>query len=85
MRPTQTLPTIILCVLIIFFSAGNLCAQNPSTDSALLKRIADLENQVSYKKSGDEHFLIAGLATFGFVGNKTTVNSNEIPTGNKNK
>ncbi len=75
MRPTRIKSTIILCVLINFFLVGNLRAQDPSTDSALLKRISDLENQVSYKKSGDEHFLVAGLATFGFVANKTTINS----------
>ena len=76
MRPKQIISSIILCLLINFFLVGNLNAQDPTTDSALLKRIADLENQVSYKKSGDEHFLVAGLATFGFVANKTTVNSN---------
>jgi hypothetical protein len=42
-------------------------------DSSLLDRISTLEKEVADKKQGDDHFMVAGLATFGFVTNKTTI------------
>jgi hypothetical protein len=49
-------------------------AQQPATvvDSSLLDRINVLEQQASYTKPGEDHFMVAGLTTFGFVRNKTT-------------
>ena len=52
--------------------------QTPVTDSALLERVSALEQQVADQKSGENHFLVAGLATFGFVANTTTTTSGGI-------
>ena len=52
--------------------------QTPVTDSALLERVSALEQQVADQKSGENHFLVAGLATFGFVANTTTTTSGVI-------
>ena len=48
-------------------------AQQVVVDSSLLDRIATLEKEVADKKHGDDHFMVAGLATFGFVANNTTI------------
>jgi hypothetical protein len=54
---------------IIFYQSF---AQQPVTDSALLERITTLEQKVNYQKPGEDHFMVVGLTTFGFVSNKTT-------------
>lgn len=41
-------------------------------DSSLLDRINVLEKQTAYTKPGEDHFMVVGLTTFGFVSNKTT-------------
>ncbi|MBN9384075.1 MAG: hypothetical protein J0H74_25215 [Chitinophagaceae bacterium] len=41
-------------------------------DSALLDRVAALEQQVADRRPGESHFMVTGLATFGFVRTKTT-------------
>ena len=46
--------------------------QTPVTDSALQDRVAALEQQVADQKSGESHFMVVGLATFGYVRSKTT-------------
>jgi len=53
-------------------------AQEPTTvvDSALLERVDALEQAASFTKPEEEHILIAGLLTFGFVSNKTTTTFN---------
>ena len=45
-----------------------------TADSALLDRISALEQKVNYQKPGEDHFMVVGLVTFGFVANKTTNN-----------
>jgi len=52
-----------------------LVAQQTTVDSALLDRVTELEKQSAYKKPGEDHFMVVGLATFGFVANKTTLTS----------
>jgi hypothetical protein len=47
-------------------------AQQPIVDSTLINRISALEQQVADQKPGESHFLVAGLATFGYVSNKMT-------------
>jgi hypothetical protein len=47
-------------------------AQTTAADSALLDRVAALEQQVGDQKPGESHFMVVGLATFGFASNKTT-------------
>ncbi len=51
--------------------ALNSHAQQVVTDSTLLDRITTLEQQVADQKPGESHFMVVGLATFGFVQNKT--------------
>jgi hypothetical protein len=60
-----------------------LYAQEKALDSALMDRVSELEKQISEKKSGDDHFMVAGLATFGFVANTTTTTSGGISQKNK--
>ena len=54
-----------------------------TVDSALLDRIATLEKQAAYKKPGEEHFMVAGLATFGFASNRTTTTFNGVKSVSK--
>ena len=66
--------------LIFAFSPfkGVLHAQDKALDSALMDRVTELEKQMSEKKTGDDHFMVAGLATFGFVANTTTTTSGGV-------
>lgn len=69
----------MLTFLVILSPMGNhLFAQDKVVDSALLDRLSDLEKKVSNTKPGNDHFLVAGLATFGFVANTTTTTSGGI-------
>jgi hypothetical protein len=52
--------------------------QTTIVDSALLERVSVLEQQAADQKSGENHFMVAGLATFGFVANTTTTTSGGI-------
>ncbi|MEO8852610.1 MAG: hypothetical protein ABI359_02470, partial [Ginsengibacter sp.] len=64
-----------LVFICLFLCLSNVSkAQNPTTvvDSSLLDRVSDLEQAASYTKPGDDHFMVVGLTTFGFVRNKTT-------------
>ena len=57
-----------LAMGIILFSAGaNIFAQS-SNDSSLYK----LQQEVNSLKLGESHFMVVGLATFGFVSSSTT-------------
>ena len=58
---------------LVFSISGNIAkAQQPSVDSALMDRVSTLEQQVADQKPGESHFMVVGLATFGFVQSKTT-------------
>jgi hypothetical protein len=57
--------------------------QKSTVDSSLLERINYLEQQMNYHKSGDDHFMVVGLANFGFSSNKTTNTLNGISTTSK--
>jgi hypothetical protein len=52
--------------------------QTTTVDSALLERVSALEQQVASQKPGEDHFMVAGLATFGFVANTTTTTSGGV-------
>jgi hypothetical protein len=57
-----------------FLIAANIAnAQQTTVDSTVISRIATLEQQVADQKPGESHFMVAGLTTFGYVSNKTTV------------
>lgn len=49
----------------------NQIPQQVVVDSSLLDRITDLETQVHQTKSGEDHFLVVGLTTFGFASHRT--------------
>jgi len=66
---------LLILLVAITGTRGGLQAQQTTIDSALYDRVAELEKQVSYKKPGEDHFMVVGLTTFGFVSNKTTVTS----------
>lgn len=53
---------------------------NSVIDSTIYYRLADLEKEVAQEKKGDSHFMVVGLATMGFVLNKTTTNINGVST-----
>ncbi|MDE3252471.1 MAG: hypothetical protein KGO92_06665 [Bacteroidota bacterium] len=63
-----------LTPVLLLLVSGQAISQNTksSADSALLDRISALEKQVSYTKPGEDHLMVAGLVTFGFVSNHTT-------------
>ncbi len=62
----------LLAIALILLSINSVKAQQTTADSALLGRIAILEQQVADQKPGESHFMVAGLTTFGFVSSKTT-------------
>jgi len=63
----------LLITFIFNFCFIQTFAQQPVTvDSSLLERIASLEQKVNYQRLGEDHFMMVGLTTFGFVSNKTT-------------
>jgi hypothetical protein len=80
--------TTVLCILTLFsFRTNVLKAQQKLTplDSSLTERIAALEEKVAHQKSGEDHFMVVGLATFGFVNNRTITTLNGISsTSNSN-
>ena len=72
--------------LILFLAASvqkEIKAQQTVVDSSLLDRVAELEKHVSYKKPGEDHFMVVGLATIGFAANKTTTTTGGISSVTK--
>ena len=53
------------------FKTKNACAQ---TDTTTANQISDISKQVSSLKLGESHFMMVGLATFGYI-NQTTTNT----------
>src|SRR6516165_7654243 len=62
---------------------GFVQSPEAQVDSSVYDRLAELEKQVAQHKPGEEHFLIVGLTTFGFVANKTTTTSGGTSTSVK--
>ena len=73
--------------LVIVFATGSyaqLFAQNNSAiDSTILDRLSTLEQKVNDTRQGEDHFMVVGLATFGFVANKTANTLNGITLTSK--
>jgi len=68
-----------LLLLAVQVSGLLLQAQQTSTvDSSIYDRLAELEKQAAGKRSGEDHFMVAGLTTIGFNYNKTTITANGI-------
>src|SRR5665213_3395397 len=72
MRPKKTLIQWMVLTIGLLVSINIAKAQQTTVDSALLDRVSALEQQVADQKPGESHFMVAGLATFGFVRSKTT-------------
>jgi hypothetical protein len=72
----------ILSVILCFTGFTSLYAQN-TFDSSIYDRLDALEQQANYKKPGEDHFMVVGLTTFGFVYNKTTNSINGVSTVTK--
>ena len=74
MKQTYKLAALLIVIHLLSWGSNKVSAQQTTVtvDSSLLERINILEKQIAYKKPGEEHFMMAGLATFGFVANKTT-------------
>jgi len=74
---------LLMALVTIIGSGQSLYAQQTTIDSALYDRVAELEKQVAYKKPGEDHFMVVGLATFGFVSNKTAITSGGVSQSSK--
>jgi hypothetical protein len=73
MRSIKILSQLLMLILaLVFITNVAIAQQTPVVDSALMDRVAALEQQVSDQKPGESHIVFVGLATFGFVINKTT-------------
>lgn len=68
---TIKLKYIAIAITALMLCTGNLHAQQIVVDSVLLNRVSALEQQVTEQKSGEDHLMIAGLTTIGFVTGKT--------------
>jgi len=64
----QWLRVIFICLLTVNIAAAQ---QTTVVDSTLLDRMTVLEQQVADQKPGENHFMVVGLTTFGFVRTKT--------------
>jgi hypothetical protein len=72
MREIKPLTKWLVLGLPLLASLSIGRAQQTVVDSAVLDRIAALEQQVADHKPGEDHLMIVGLTTFGFVHSKTT-------------
>lgn len=83
MEPKKLFKKWFLLFLLVSGTCTNLFAQTAVFDSSVLERITSLEDRVNYHKSGDDHFIAVGLATFGFASTKTTNTIGGISTISK--
>ncbi len=72
MKKQYLLLKIFICFSWITFFQNKVGAQQTVVDSSLLDRMAALEKKVAEKRSGEDHFMVAGLTTIGFSSYKTT-------------
>lgn len=63
---------LIICSIGSLLMLNQLAVAQVVKDSALTEQVSILSRQVAEMKEGDSHFMVAGLATFGFVSQKTT-------------
>jgi hypothetical protein len=72
MRPVKNVTQWMIFTLVLSVPAITVNAQSTAApDSSLLKRVAALEKQVADIKPAESHFLVVGLATFGFFATTT--------------
>ena len=72
MKPFKKISSCFFAAGLILLMVNAAKAQQTTVDSALLGRVAALEQQVADQKPGESHFMVVGLTTFGYVSNKTT-------------
>lgn len=72
MKHNKIFTSALLIISMLGLGMHDAQAQQTVVDSSLLDRVSDLEQQVHYNKPGDDHFMVVGLATLGFVSSKTT-------------
>jgi len=59
-------------MIFLACTTGTSFAQTkPTSQDTIIDRITALEQQAFLQKRGEDHFMMVGLATFGFVTNKT--------------
>jgi hypothetical protein len=77
---TIEIPIKYLIFVLGFLVSAKIAKAQQTTivDSALLERVSALEQQIADQKPGESHFMVAGLATFGFVANTTTTTTGGI-------
>ena len=78
MKTGKILVSLSLIFFIFFLTGNSLFAQVTVVDSSLLDRVTELEKQSSYKKPGEDHFMVVGLTTIGWNLNKTTISSGGV-------
>ncbi|WP_212003077.1 hypothetical protein [Chitinophaga sp. HK235] len=72
MRPVKTMIQWMILTLLSSLTTSIAKAQHTTAvDSSVLERIAELEKQVADIKPAESHFMVVGLATFGFVATTT--------------
>ena len=73
MKTLKKITQLLIICLFLLLSTDTIAQQTTNVvDSSLLERINALEKQTNYTKPGEDHFMVVGLATFGYVKNKTT-------------
>ncbi|HEX3024102.1 MAG TPA: hypothetical protein VHP12_02730 [Chitinophagaceae bacterium] len=70
----------LLIILLMGIFARSFAQTTAAVDSSVYDRLNYLEEQINYHKSGDDHFMVVGLTTFGFASNKTTNTLNGVTT-----
>ena len=83
MRTNIFTSILLTAILTMTMLPNKLRAQQTVVDSAVLDRITELEKQISDKRSGEDHFLMVGLATAGFASIKTTNSLGGVSTVGK--
>ncbi|HLK29106.1 MAG TPA: hypothetical protein VKT28_11055 [Puia sp.] len=78
MRQQKFILRTLFVLFLIAFQVKESKAQQTVVDSSVLDRISELEKQMSAKKSGEDHFMVVGLATLGFASYKTTNTLNGV-------
>jgi hypothetical protein len=85
MKKQKFILNIFLPFIALSFFYNRINAQQTTVDSSLLDRITALEKTAAEKRSGEDHFMVAGLTTIGFASYKTTStlnNTSSISKGN---
>ncbi len=72
MKPIKRLAQWMGFTLVVLLIVNIAEAQQTTVDTTVINRISALEQQVADQKPGESHFMVVGLATFGYVSNKTT-------------